>query len=90
MSKQEKKMTREEMIDILKTKKDVVVDFTKKNGEDRAMYCTLDFKNIPEENHPNSDTDKPINEDIIKVWDFERKEWRSFRVDSVNGIGYDE
>jgi len=90
MAKKKFDMSRDEIVKILKTKKDVVVDFTKKNGEERAMHCTLNFKNIPEDSHPqNSDPDKPINEDIVKAWDFDREEWRSFRVDSVNGIEFD-
>jgi len=65
------------------------VEFTKKNGDQRVMLGTLNFEYIPEDKHPKSDgnvggsDDKPINTDIVRVFDTEKSEWRSFRVDSV-------
>lgn len=68
----------------------VEVTFTKKNGEERIMKCTL--KNDVIENVsntvPSTTKMKKINEDIIPVYDLEKNEWRSFRVDSVKTITY--
>lgn len=65
------------------------VTFTKKNGDQRVMLGTLNFEYIPEDKRPKSDgnvddnPDKPVNTDIVKVFDTEKSEWRSFRIDSV-------
>jgi len=59
--------------------------FTKKDGESRVMLGTLNFDSIPTDKHPKSDgNDKPVNTDVVKVYDTEKEGWRSFRVDSVN------
>jgi hypothetical protein len=66
------------------------VSFTKKNGEERVMSCTLNLKAVPPEDLPKSldsdtsnDSEKEVNLDVIKVYDLEKMAWRSFRVDSV-------
>ena len=81
-------MSRDSMINYLREGV-CQVTFTKKNGEERVMLGTLNFGYIPEDKHPKSDGNaddnpgKPVNTDIIKVFDTEKGEWRSFRVDSV-------
>jgi len=50
-----------------------------------VMLGTLNFDSIPTDKHPKSDgNDKPVNTDVVKVYDTEKEGWRSFRVDSVN------
>ena len=66
-------------------KKDVLtINFTKVNGEERVMNCTLHESLLPEA--IVSDSDKKENLDVIAVWDTDKDAWRSFRVDSVNYI----
>jgi hypothetical protein len=81
------------MMDELKTalKEGVVnVNFTKVNGEIREMKCTLDFNRIPLDKHPkekseeNGDKSRSKNMGVVPVFDVEKSEWRSFKVDSVN------
>jgi len=60
------------------------VVFTKVNGEDRIMHCTLEESMLP----PQIDLEEVIqkkkpNPDVLAVWDVEAKGWRSFRWDSV-------
>ncbi len=60
----------------------VSVHFRKKDGSTRVMKCTLNGKRIPESKHPKG-TGKASNSGVLPVFDLEKHEWRSFRVDSV-------
>lgn len=63
------------------------VTFTKKNGEERVMPCTLDFEHIPKESHPKgTGTARHQSQDTIAVWCMDKEGWRSFRVDSVTNF----
>ena len=63
----------------------VTVKFTKKDGTERDMKCTLQESYIsPYEK--KTDREKVVNENNISVWDVESQGWRSFRVDSVISI----
>lgn len=57
------------------------VTFVKKDGTERTMVCTL----MPSELPHKEDTLKPksSNPDVLSVWDMEKKDWRSFRFDSI-------
>lgn len=63
----------------------VEVLFEKANGEERLMKATLVLDNIPEEKHPKG-TGHSSNDDVQKVFDVEKQEWRSFRWDSVKNV----
>jgi hypothetical protein len=63
------------------------VVFTKADGTERFMMCTLQADHIPEEQLPKNSSKKK-NDDIISVYDLEVKNWRSFRVDSVKWLGW--
>ena len=75
--------TRDEMLNALRENVCQVL-FTKANGEERLMECTLMQDEIPQELMPKTDgnTVQP-NLDIVKVFDVGINQWRSFRVDSV-------
>jgi len=63
------------------------VTFTKKNGEERVMPCTLVFDHIPEEHHPKgTGTGQHNSQETIAVWCMDKEAWRSFRVDSVKSF----
>jgi len=80
--------TRGEMVDMLKQQV-CQVKFIKVNGEERNMQCTLKTNLIPENKRPTAD-DHGVQATIgiIKVYDTEKEDWRSFRVDSVNRFSY--
>jgi len=65
------------------------VTFTKVNGDERKMRCTLVPALLPEsyrnslEEQAGEKTYHRDNPDIIACWDLENKGWRSFRIDSV-------
>lgn len=57
------------------------VIFKKKNGEIRELLGTDNLARIPKEHHPKG-TGK-ISEEVEALFDLEKKEWRSYRKDSI-------
>lgn len=72
------------LIDSLRTNTAEIV-FTKKDGTERKMLCTLQEWVIPEEHAPKG-TGANKTSDVISVYDVENKGWRSFRFDSLKSI----
>jgi hypothetical protein len=67
----------------------IKVIFTKVNGEERAMRCTLMPKHLPvntDREHLIQEHHKPENTSTVVVWDMENFGWRSFRIDSVKYV----
>ena len=58
------------------------ITFTKVNGDERIMDCTLQEHMIPE----TSGSNRKENEEVLPVLDINKGEWRSFRVDSVTKV----
>ena len=63
-------------------KKTMRITFTKVNGEERVMDCTLQEHFIPQTEESN----RKKNEEVLPVFDINKGEWRSFRLDSVTNI----
>jgi hypothetical protein len=117
---EEKDLTRVDIVELLYN--DVAtVTFTKKDGTERVMLCTL-HKDILKDRLPELDDEEEfeerdrlggvwdagrkvgvINEDStdkstyvattgstnnIVVFDIQKQDWRSFRIDSVKSIGF--
>lgn len=64
------------------------VTFTKKDGTERLMNCTLKAELLPPQEIKESATKKE-NTDTIRVFDLEKQEWRSFTVKSVKKVQFD-
>ena len=61
----------------------VEVSFNKKStGELRTMRCTLNPKYLPEQVAGATKT-KADNPEVVSVFDLDKQDWRSFRIDSV-------
>jgi len=76
---------RNEILDALH-KGDVIVEFTKVNGDYRKMICTLNESVVPkaEKEDPLSQKKvRAVNPEVCVVYDVNAKGWRSFRWDSV-------
>lgn len=58
----------------------VSVGFTKKNGEDRVMRCTL--KDIPADKQPKGEAPERKGTSLA-VFDVDRQDWRSFNLENV-------
>jgi len=79
----------------LLNKQEITVSFTKADGTDRDMRCTLNWELIPaqpttgsvdgivkESRAPRKEADPAV----IKVYDLEAQAWRSFRMDRLKKI----
>ena len=73
----------------------ITVTFTKADGTDRKMLCTLDHSRIPEAPAKPLPVDgivkeskqrKQPDEHSIRVFDLDKKEWRSFRFDRLKKV----
>ena len=69
-----KKLLRENVVNVV---------FTKVNGEKREMTCTLLADKLP----PQESKKEPREStNTISVWDLEKNNWRSFRLDSILSV----
>ncbi len=78
--------TRDGLVDMLRSNI-VTVTFTKLNGEERVMTCTLLSEHIP--NAPTTNGELVVKEtssSTVSVWDINANGWRSFRVENVKSI----
>ena len=78
-------MTRDGIKDILKNSV-ATVTFTKSDGTERIMKCTLKEEFLPEivnEDDQSEKKTRKVNLDVLPVWDLDKKSWRSFRIDSL-------
>ena len=73
--------TRDELINLLQ-KEVVEVTFTKLDGEERVMPCTLIESFFPD---PKKGTTQQ-NDKVVAVWAIESKGFRSFRYDRVKSV----
>lgn len=60
----------------------VTVKFTKVDGTERSMSCTLQ-ESLIGTYEKKTEREKAVNESVVSVWDVEKEGWRSFRYDSV-------
>lgn len=77
-------MTKTEITEMLR-KQDVTVTFTKKDGTQRVMRCTLRPEALPEmiTESTRTSTERRESDSTIAVWDLDLGAWRSFRLDSL-------
>jgi hypothetical protein len=77
-------MTKTEITEILR-KQDATVTFTKKDGTQRVMRCTLRPDALPEmiTESTRTSTERRESDSTIAVWDLDLGAWRSFRLDSL-------
>jgi hypothetical protein len=83
--------SREQMIEEL-NRGVCIVNFTKADGSDRTMNCTLNSSFLTEAigtgfiKEENEEQNKTPNPDVIPVWDIDVNGWRSFRIDTVSSF----
>jgi hypothetical protein len=79
--------TREGLVDMLRHNI-VTVTFTKVNGDERVMKCTLRSEMIPNAPTQNGElvVEQKQSSNNVSVWDVDSQGWRSFRVASVRSI----
>jgi hypothetical protein len=64
----------------------VNVTFTKTDGSERIMKCTLNETLVPQTEKKESGKSKTPNPEVCPVWDLELEAWRSFRWDSITKL----
>jgi hypothetical protein len=73
--------------------KNLCVVFTKKDGTERELFCTLVEGRIPADKQPKAQeagsTARVFSDDSARVFDTQKQEWRSFRWDSVKRVMVD-
>ena len=62
----------------------IEIVFTKKDGTERTMKCTLQEDYLPE----TVGSEKAKNDEVLAVYDLEKEGWRSFRWDSVKEVHF--
>ena len=82
-----KSLTRQEIEISLKRGK-FLVDFTKVNGDQRKLLCTLSQKFMPraEFNVSRATAKRQQSTETLSVWDLESESWKSFRINSVKSL----
>ena len=73
--------TRDELIELLRNEV-VEVTFTKLDGDERVMPCTLQPKYFPD---PKKESIQR-HDNVVAVWAIESKGFRSFRYDRLKAI----
>ena len=63
------------------------VTFTKKDGTERKMRCTLLEQAIPEDKRPKTEGSS-FTDEAVRVFDMEKQEWRAFRFDSIKNVTF--
>ena len=64
------------------------VTFSKVDGEERVMPCTLLTDYMPElsESKVNQVDNYSVNKSVIRAFAIDKQAWRSFRVENVRAI----
>jgi hypothetical protein len=60
----------------------IEVTFTKKDGTERVMNCTLLEDYLPE----TTGAGRAASLDAVSVYDVDKDDWRSFRWDSIKAV----
>lgn len=63
----------------------VLVTFTKADGTERTMRCTLQ-EGVVVPHEKKTERVKEAHENVVPVWDLEKSAWRSFKFDSIKHV----
>ena len=78
-------IAREWLIGILKYQP-VTVTFTKQDGTERVMKCTLEESQLPKVELKEDAQPRKESTTSMRVFDLEKNEWRSFTIKSVKRV----
>jgi hypothetical protein len=62
------------------------VTFTKKDGTERVMNCTLEASQLPVVELKEGATPRKESTTSLRVFDLDKKEWRSFVIKSIKRV----
>ena len=64
------------------------VTFTKADGTDRVMKCTLEENKLPKVVVKEGATPRKESTTSMRVYDLEKNEWRSFTIKKVKQVNF--
>ena len=67
-------------------KQDLSITFTKVDGTQRTMHCTLRDEALPARALVENHQTRPYKPETLSVWCLDKNEWRSFRVMNVTSV----
>jgi len=67
-------------------KDDLNITFTKVDGTERSMPCTLRAEALPPQTVTEHHKTRVFKPETLSVWCLDKKEWRSFRVMNVISV----
>lgn len=62
------------------------VTFTKVNGEERVMPCTLLPELLPTREQGETAAALAVNNSVVRAFAIDKQAWRSFRVENVTQV----
>jgi hypothetical protein len=77
--------------DRLKTimrEQEIKITFTKKDGTERVMRCTLDPAKLPVQESTETKTERKVSTETMAVFDLDVQGWRSFTKKSVKCVDF--
>lgn len=74
-----------ELLQSLLRSGEVNLTFEKKDGTIRDMVCTLK-EDVVKPYEKKTDREKKVNKEVMSVFDVEKQEWRSFRLESLKNF----
>ena len=69
-------------------KQTVTITFTKKDGTERVMRCTLDPAKLPVQENKETNTNRKVSTETMSVFDVEAQGWRSFTKTAVKCVDF--
>lgn len=64
------------------------ITFTKKDGTERVMNCTLRPDLLPVQELKENKSPRKQNDSVMSVFDIDSNGWRSFTVNSVKSVSF--
>ena len=67
---------------------EIKITFTKKDGTERVMRCTLDPSKLPVQESTETNTNRKVSTETMAVFDLDVQGWRSFTKKSVKCVDF--
>ena len=67
---------------------ELTITFTKKDGTERVMRCTLDPTKLPIQENTNTNSTRKVSTETMSVFDLDAQGWRSFTKKAVKSIDF--
>lgn len=64
------------------------ITFTKKDGTERVMNCTLRADMLPAVEIKEDKTPRKQNDSVLSVYDLDAQGWRSFTINAVKRVSF--